>query len=232
MTEPDWNTCTDPEAMLAFLGANSLLSERKARLFAVACCRRMWPVLTDERGRRAVEVAERYADRVASQADVAGAARGAWDAGLDSDPNTNDDMRSLACLHAGATDARRAARETAFYASRAAVGRGEVDDPSGDELVGQAALLRDLFGPLPFRPVAIPASVLAWNAGRVVKLATTIYDERALPGGTLDNDRLAVLADALEEAGLVDQDVVRHLRQQGGVHVRSCWCVDLLLRRG
>jgi hypothetical protein len=65
----------------------------------------------------------------------------------------------------------------------------------------------------------------------VVKLATCIYEERALPGGTLDNGRLAVLADALEEAGLEDQEVVKHLRQQGGVHVRGCWCVDLLLRK-
>jgi hypothetical protein len=97
------------------------------------------------------------------------------------------------------------------------------------EATCQCRLLRDLFGPLPFRPVTIPALVLAWNSGCVVNLATTIYQERALPSGTLASGRLAVLADALEEAGLDNEEVLQHLRQQGGVHVRGCWCVDLLL---
>jgi hypothetical protein len=55
----------------------------------------------------------------------------------------------------------------------------------------------------------------------VVKLAQAIYEERAF-------DRLPVLADALEEAGYHDPDIVAHCRQPGE-HVRGCWLVDLLL---
>jgi hypothetical protein len=224
VTEAEWNACTAPQAMLAFVQEAGLLSERKARLFAVACCRRIWHLLTDERSRRAVEVAEAFADGVASEGDVAGAARGAWDVGLESDPNTNDDMRSLACLHAGVTDARRAARETAFYASRAGLGLGEQDDPGGHELQGQAALLRDIvsnpFGP----PPTLNPSLLTWHGGTVVKLAEAIYQE----GRWAD---MPLLADALEEAGCTDQDVLGHCRGPGP-HAKGCWLVDALLGRG
>jgi hypothetical protein len=45
---------------------------------------------------------------------------------------------------------------------------------------------------------------------------------------TLDPDRLAILADALEDAGCDNTDILSHLRGQGP-HVRGCWVVDLLL---
>jgi hypothetical protein len=93
----------------------------------------------------------------------------------------------------------------------------------------QAALLRDIFGPRPFRPVPLPASVLAWSDRQVVKLATVIHRERSLPEGTLDSVRLGVLADALEDAGVTDPDILGHLHQQRGVHVRGCFVIDMLL---
>jgi hypothetical protein len=54
--------------------------------------------------------------------------------------------------------------------------------------------------------------------------------ERELPNGHLDGHRLAVLADALEEAG-ADGELVEHLRGPGP-HYRGCHVVDLILQKG
>src|SRR5262249_6372367 len=56
MTEDEWANCTDLSLMLDFLGDKA--GDRRFRLFAVACCRRIWHLLRDERSRRAVEVAD------------------------------------------------------------------------------------------------------------------------------------------------------------------------------
>ena len=82
-----------------------------------------------------------------------------------------------------------------------------------------AVLLSDMFNP--FRPAPVENSWLVWNDAAIPKMAQTIYDAPAF-------DRLPLLADALEEAGCADADILSHCRTPGE-HVRGCWVVDLLL---
>jgi hypothetical protein len=93
---------------------------------------------------------------------------------------------------------------------------------------GLCDLVRCVFGN-PYRPVAaIAPPWLAWGDGTVPKLAESAYAERTLPEGALDPARLALVADALEDAGCTDADLLGHLRGLGP-HVRGCWALDLLL---
>jgi hypothetical protein len=85
------------------------------------------------------------------------------------------------------------------------------------EWAPQADLLREIFGN-PFRPVTFDS---AWRTETAVALASGIYADRAF-------DRLPILADALEEAGCDNADVLAHCRGPGP-HVRGCWVVDLVL---
>jgi hypothetical protein len=70
----------------------------------------------------------------------------------------------------------------------------------------------------PFRPVAADSR---WLTSTVVSLAQAIYDDRLF-------DRLPILADALEDAGCDNADILTHCRGDGS-HVRGCWVVDLIL---
>jgi len=72
--------------------------------------------------------------------------------------------------------------------------------------------------------------VLQLSGGTVRRLAEEAYEQRVMPAGTLDPARLAVLADALEEAGCTDADLLAHLREPGP-HVRGCDVLDRLLGR-
>jgi hypothetical protein len=89
-----------------------------------------------------------------------------------------------------------------------------------DERNSQLSLFRDIIGN-PFRPAIVEPAWLAWSDGIVRRLARTIYEVRAF-------ERMPILADALEEAGCDNADILKHCRQPGE-HVRGCWVVDLIL---
>jgi hypothetical protein len=85
----------------------------------------------------------------------------------------------------------------------------------------QCALLRELFGVLPFRPGLVRPTWLAWADRSVVRLAQVIDERQSF-------DDLTVLADALEDAGCTDEALLNHCRAREG-HRHGCWAVDALL---
>jgi hypothetical protein len=234
VTEAEWLACTEPTPMLEFLGDRA--SSRKLRLFAVACCRRIWPLITEAHCREAVEIAERFADELVT-AEAQEAAHLAAERVRQEVEDTEAPLFSgvaYATAYAASYTihdkgtvwlACRAAVNTACAAGHALSDQGasenEVAAAYNAEFAAQTALVRDLFGN-PFRPAPFPdPSWLAWQDGAVVKLAQAAYADRAI-------DRLPVLADALEEADCHDPDILAHCREPGP-HVRGCWVVDLLL---
>ena len=247
MTESEWLAGNDPQPMLLFLRGK--VSSRKLRLFACTCCRSIWHLLTNNAGRDAINVAEHHADGLASDRERTSVLRRvskAWTSHNEALPeayqksDAEGDAGGVlvtaidgarACV---AKDAFEAAYEGTICAAHA-VGRNAatVGTSAKAELVGrekqyahQTRLLRDVIGN-PFRPTKINP---AWLTPTVTNLAQAAYDERILPSGELDRERLAILSDALEEAGCDDGDILNHLRSPGP-HVRGCWAVDLLLGR-
>jgi len=218
MTEAEWLACTDPTPMLEYLRGKA--SDRKLRLFAVACCRHIWEWLPDSRSRVAVEAAERFADGEASADELLLCRLAANRALSERSKNAPDDRYRFVLF---------AASDAAYSKAWSAADMMPIDAawPTSEGVVScvenrnvlnhQAVLLWEIFGN-PFRPVTADPR---WLTSTVVAHAQTIYEERAF-------DRLPILADALEDARCDDADILNHLRGDGP-HVRGCWAVDLVL---
>jgi hypothetical protein len=240
MTESEWLHGTYPGEMLKHLAFSGTVDARKFRLFACACCRRISHLLTDERSRKAVEVAERFADGWADEEELRAACERAAEViseraaerTADRDPY---DVGHCAAVHASEyTEDEESLLDTVYCAASAA-GTGSHSPytniippasttisawstvPLTTEGLAQIALIRCIFGN-PFRPVGLSRS---WQTLKVVKLAQVIYDQR-------DFGRMPELGEALEEAGCTDADILAHCREPGP-HVRGCWVVDLVL---
>jgi hypothetical protein len=125
------------------------------------------------------------------------------------EPNKQSDLSCfLVCDRATWQAAERTAKCVAKWAESAEKKLAETF---------QLQTLRCVFGN-PFRRVSIHPG---WRSGDAVAVTEGIYFDRAF-------DRLPLLADALEEAGCDNQEILDHCRCNGE-HVRGCWVVDLLL---
>jgi hypothetical protein len=206
-------------------------SNRKLRLLAVACCRRIDHLLFDDRLWALVNANERFADGEIGQAELDAARAAARKVVLSSPQPSGRRYVGGAVLLAAArqpTKLRWVPHDLLVAVSRAAAwhryvrGRPQPFDAAAvrREKGPFCDLIRDVFGN-PFRPVALEPAWLGWRGGLPAALARRLYESR-------DFGEMPVLADMLQDAGCADEQVLGHCRGPGP-HVRGCFLVDLLL---
>jgi hypothetical protein len=222
MTEAEWWACADSRPLLEEVSHKT--SDRKLRLLICACCHRVWDLLADDRSREAVEVAERYADSSANRDDLIAARRKADAAYQWARKQHGPAAFRIFCAAHLALQATSIAKKVRFDPRENEFMRGAKERQEKTERKARSNLIRDIIGN-PFQPVHINS---AWRTPTVLALAQDAYDQRDLPAGTLNPDRLGILADALEDAGCSEVALLEHLRGPGP-HVRGCFAVDAVL---
>ncbi len=217
MTEEEWLQCDDPYYMVNEVASRA--TERKLRLFGIVCCRQNEDVFPpDQRFADAINLGEQYVEEVISEEVRQAAFSAVYEAHEEFAFDELDGFLLMPAylIHTSFTDAdaRQFADITNTYS------RWSEPHWIGQQNELRAELadyFRDIFGN-PFRPVAVDP---AWLTSTAVGLARGIYDDRAF-------DRLPILADALQDAGCENADILDHCRGDGP-HVRGCWVVDLVL---
>jgi hypothetical protein len=213
MTEQEWLATTEPRPMLDFLMGK--FCDRKWRLLGCACCRHVGDKLTDPRCEGIIDRAEAFADAKTNRERAAIHEVRRLANGLLAEHAGSHSIQAVRSLLL--PSAVRAASSAAAYA--VSVGSYGYHPRKREQRSAQVPFIRDIFGN-PFRPVSLDPS---WLTSTVLALAESIYADRAF-------DRLPILADALQDAGCENTDVLDHCRGPGP-HVRGCWVVDILTDR-
>lgn len=240
--EQEWLTGDDPGQLLDMVIQPHYprvreFTERKFRLWSCACGRLVWERMAFATAtcREVVELAERYADGEIPITQLEAGSRRLEEA-LESVPDQEARARADCCAAEVALSAVWTDSDLAF---RSRQGPGAVHFlawdveyySAGGEELGEntmwelkerteralSDLLRDIFGN-PFRPIAF---CLEWRTDTTVALARQMYESRNF-------DALPILADALQDAGCEDEQLLGHCRGSGP-HVRGCWVIDLVL---
>jgi hypothetical protein len=224
-----WLDCMDPRKMLQWVRGGS---ERGRRLFACACCRMIPELSADEQACAALTEAEACA---AGPLDRRGLET-SWRQSL-AGIGSAEAARALACV-LSTWDASWSAWEPAWRVAVIAQKRLALEAVPVETRLGRRAerrargrarqalrqqqcnLLRCIFAN-PYRPTDVTSTLSARDKGIVPHMARMVYAEG------LFGD-LPILADALEEAGCTDTEVLEHCRGPGP-HARGCWVLDLLL---
>jgi hypothetical protein len=235
MTEAEWLDKPDDYYSIQFF--NNRVSERRRRLLACACCRRVWDLLPQDSIRKCIVLAESYADGEITEAELNAARHHPYFADLQNHWRGAAKVipqLSLRTLYAISTvedlinstaDVYNTFRGTSLDAKQDYIPTPQHNEVTGGggietdkaEIAEKVRLLRDIFGN-PFRPVTFDP---AWRTEQSVGLARMMYEKRTF-------DAMPILSDALQDAGCDNEDILRHCREPG-VHVRGCWVVDLVL---
>ena len=233
MTEAEWWGATDSVALADWLFFDVWVADRKLRLFCVACCR--WTEgKTRDVFRELLDTIEWFAEGEASEEELEAALR----------PAAEIEAKELHTLvWSKQAQSERAITSAAFTPTRAEAlfgpgwrERSWYQDgqpypvsvvylsrcPFGHERATRECqvvrLLHDTFGPLLFRPAFCSP---AWRTDAALALARQMYESREFGA-------MPILADALQDAGCDNDDILNHCRSEGS-HVRGCWVVDLVL---
>lgn len=210
MREDQWLASDEPRRMLTALRKKGKASRRKLALFVVAGDRLLLTLLSPV---YFYDLSERWLEIYEREAETGEMPR------TETFPDPTQELPANLSLHEFEW-----VRRLAFDSVEERVRRARTLAPSdrfdADEYRAmQVSYLRCIFGN-PYRTITLDHSFVT---PRVKQLAAAIYEEKAF-------ERLPILADALEEAGCTNVDILDHCRQQS-VHVRGCWLVDLLLEK-
>jgi hypothetical protein len=210
--------------------------------FARECCRRWWDLPLDRHSRELITGFEQFLDGVVSEGAFRALCTGAWNGAADPERMVSVfralDWSPTPYGVSGLTQHLAWVTATHIHRDRIAdLERTATEDERfawgffGYDFPGFYATADTIFRPLPgllreivgnpFRPVTADPT---WLTSSVITLALQMDDCR-------DFSPMAVLADALQDAGCDNVDVLNHCRGVG-VHTRGCWVVDLLLGKG
>jgi hypothetical protein len=217
MTEEHWFAWDDPGVFLQSLLYQAhtpiarVFTDRKLRLFAVACSRRVQERCADQRMTTAIDAATTFADATsnADRKQIRPTRRALLTSGW---WHTAEGRLAGAVLRRSPLSGAIAASLFAGYLVGGATAQAE------QERMAHGPLLRDIVGN-PFRSVAFAPE---WRTSTAVTLAKGMYESR-------DFGAMPILADALQDAGCTSDDILNHCRDAHATHVRGCWVVDLVL---
>lgn len=222
MTEAEWlGEYIQVEKLIDFTLAprrlqQSKVGKRKLRLFTCGSFRVVWDGSYDERVSEAVEIAEQFADREVGQLELEAARARLIDSFLQMAHSAKRADFGTVGMNAWATACTIKSDSEAIRHIRASA---RYDLGAKQRKLLLCKVFHCVFGN-PFRPVTVHPS---WLTSTVLAVAEGIYTDRAF-------GRMPILADALQDAGCDNEEIVQHCRQPGE-HVRGCWVVDLLTNR-
>jgi hypothetical protein len=240
MTQQEWLMSTRADDLLRFIEPNT--SDRKLHYYAIACARRITLLLPHPASLEGIDLLERFVEGKASEEEllrvsyhVEGAAFCFDYVDYTGSPTARKWIQEVGQIprskleelindpQLASAEPREILKSAAYmvdadvsptpFARRASDWAQSARSP-----FHSVPLLRDIFGN-PFRPVAFEPE---WRSDTAVSLAKHIYEAR-------DFAQMPILADALQDAGCDNTDILSHCRDPQQTHVRGCWVVDMIL---